>query len=63
MSFTVDGGIANEKGEFFRLKRPDYDALFVDLSDDEKKLLMQTFEKIGERLIEQIDVEIADDFY
>ena len=52
-----------EKGEYFQLQRPDYEALFVDLTDAEKKLLMQAFDKISERLTEQIDIETADDFY
>lgn len=52
-----------EKGEYFQLQRPDYDTLFVDLTDEEKDLLMQSLEKIGERLTEQIDIETADDFY
>lgn len=52
-----------EKGEFFQLQHPDYDALFVDLTDEEKDLIMQSFEKIAERLTEQIDIETAEDFY
>lgn len=52
-----------EKGEFFQLQRPDYDALFVDLTDAEKALIMQSFDKIAERLTEQIDIETAEYFY
>ena len=52
-----------EKGEYFQLQRPDYNALFVDLSEDDKRLLTEAFDKITVRLTEQIDMETAEDFY
>lgn len=46
-----------EKGEYFQMRHPDYNAFFVDLSDDEKKLLKQSLEKISERITEKINKE------
>ncbi len=45
------------KGENFQLQRPDYDALFVDLSDTEKQIISRAMEKIASRLADQIDKE------
>ena len=52
-----------EKGEIFKMHRPEYDMLFVDLSKKEREELKKALQKISVRLEELIEKETEDDFF
>lgn len=52
-----------EKGETFHLQKPEYAALFIDLSAKERTELQESLEKISHRLEEQIQKETEDYFF
>ena len=52
-----------EKGETFQQHRPEYELMFQDLSAKERAAMIQSLEKISERLNDLIEKETEDDFY
>ena len=52
-----------EKGETFQQYRPEYEIMFQDLSPKEQSAMIQSLEKISERLNDLIEKETDDDFY
>ena len=49
------------KGETFHLQKPEYDELFIDLTEKEQTQLKKSLEKISKRLEEQIRKETVED--
>lgn len=52
-----------EKGETFQQQRPEYEQIFQDLNPKERTAMIQSLEKISERLSDLIEKETEDDFY
>jgi len=52
-----------EKGETFQREKPDYEEFFIGLSNQERKKLQESLDKISDELIYWIKYEIADSEY
>jgi DNA-binding MarR family transcriptional regulator len=52
-----------EKGETFQMKKPDYDELYIMLSQEERKEFKQSLDKISDQLRDWIEKELEDSEY
>ena len=52
-----------EKGETFQQQKPDYEELYVTLSNAERKAMQESLDKISEQLRDWIQRELDADYY